>query len=332
METSFPIIESILSPQALVENVLPDFQIGNVIACQFFSYGFNHTYIVKTENGNTYYARIYRLLWRNLDEIRCELDVLIYLNRKNCAAAMPCSRKDGSYYCAIDAPEGRRYMVLFCEAPGSELSYENQPQTIAYQYGQAVARLHDALDGFTSPYPRFFIDLSHLIEQPLHYIEPFLSPRTNEWLFLKTFANTICRKILEIPVNALEQGFCHGDLQGYHANITKDGTITFYDFDCGGHGFRAYDLAVFLWFAQLEKQEHLRWVPFLQGYQDIHPLNALDIASIPLFLSARYIWHMGIRAQNSLTWGCDHLSKSYFDKQLNLLHDINSKYFSKKPM
>ncbi len=102
--------------------------------------------------------------------------------------------------------------------------------------------------------------------------------------------------------------------------------LTSNDFDCGGFGYRAYDLAVFLWSTQIEEQELLRWTPFFQAYQEIRPLNALDIAAIPLFLYARYIWHMGVRAQNSPTWGSDHLNNNFFNKQMDLLHNLEREY------
>jgi len=174
--------------------------------------------------------------------------------------------------------------------------------------------------------PRFSIDLNHLVDQPMHYIEPFLIHRTNDWSFIKSFAAIVRQRILDIPANNLDQGICHGDLQGYHANLSKDGTMTFYDFDLGGFGYRAYDLAVFLWFAQKEKQEHLRWMPFIQAYREMRHLNAMDMAAIPLFLCARYIWHMGVRAQNSPTWGSDHLNNNFINKQINLLHSLEREY------
>jgi Ser/Thr protein kinase RdoA (MazF antagonist) len=326
MKMNFPVVESILSPDSLEKDILPDFEIGNVITCLFFSYGFNHTYIVKTDDGNTYYARIYRSQWRTLDDIRCELDMLMYLERKQFAALRLCPRKNGGYFYEIEAPEGRRYLVLFFEAPGFGLSYKKEPRFVAKKYGQAVAQLHNALDGFSSTYARFSIDLNHLIDQPLHYIEPFLSHRTNDWAYLKLFASIVRQQILNLPVEQLEQGFCHGDTQGYHVNLSENGTMTFFDFDCGGFGYRAYDLAVFLWFAQIEKQEYLRWTPFLRGYQEIRQISTLDMTAIPLFLSARYIWHMGIRAQNSPAWGSDHLDNAYFDEQIELLHSLERKY------
>ena len=48
-----------------------------------------------------------------------------------------------------------------------------------------------------------------------------------------------------LPISALQPGFCHGDASGGNAHISGR-TITFFDFDCCGCGFRAYDVAVYL--------------------------------------------------------------------------------------
>jgi hypothetical protein len=49
MTATFPAISSVLSPQPLVEGVLPGFGVGTVKECQFYSGGFNHTCLVKIE-------------------------------------------------------------------------------------------------------------------------------------------------------------------------------------------------------------------------------------------------------------------------------------------
>jgi Ser/Thr protein kinase RdoA (MazF antagonist) len=133
--------------------------------------------------------------------------------------------------------------------------------------------MHNALDDFSSPHPRFHKDIEHFIDQPLRYIEPFLSHRPDDWDFLLKFAETLRQRILSIPAEVLEQGFCHGDFQGYHANVAPDGTMTFFDFDCGGYGYRAYDLAVFLWCCRLEDAVAVRWEPFLNSYRESRLIN-----------------------------------------------------------
>jgi len=249
---TIPVIASILSPEALVKAILPGFEVAAVTECRFFSGGFNDTYRIKTSDGRTYYLRAYRIQWRTLADIQYELDVLNHLKQKGFSAVKPVRYQDAQFFCAVPAPEGTRYLALFTEAPGPEISYDQEAETVAQRYGQAVARMHNALDDFSSPHQRFHKDIEHFIDAPLRYIEPFLALRPDDWAYLRQFAESLRAQILALPAAELEQGVCHGDLQGYHANVAPDGTLTFFDFDCGGYGYRAYDLAVFLWCCRLE--------------------------------------------------------------------------------
>jgi Ser/Thr protein kinase RdoA (MazF antagonist) len=326
MMTIFPVIASILSPDALISDILPGFGIGSVVECKFFSGGFNHTYRVKTGAGSIYYLRDYRIRWRTLADIRYELDVLNHLYQKGFPAAKPIPYMDGQYFCVVSAPEGTRYIALFTEAPGPEISYANKPMHAAQRYGRAVAQMHNALDDFNSPHSRFRLDLAHFIDQPLHNIQPFLSHRPNDWNYLHRFAETLRQRILALPADMLEQGVCHGDTQGYHANVAPDGTLTFFDFDCGGFGYRAYDLAVFLWCCRLEDAVAARWTPFLKSYRETRFVHVRDVQAIPLFVCARYLWHMGVHTQNSPDWGIDFLNDKYFDDHLNRLRQAEKDY------
>jgi Ser/Thr protein kinase RdoA (MazF antagonist) len=333
MVSPFPAIASILSPEALIRDVLPGFRVGSVTECKFFSGGFNHTYRVKTVDGNTYYLRAYRIHWRTLTDIQAELDMLNHLQRKGFHAARPLAYKDGRYFCEVAAQEGRRFLALFTEAPGVEISYTQDAVRNAQYYGRSVAKMHNALDDFTNPCIRFHLDLAHFIDQPLHHIQPFLSHRPADWDYLQHFAETLRQRILSIPAEMLEQGFCHGDLQGYHANITPDGTLTFFDFDCGGFGYRAYDLAVFLWCCRLEDAVSARWAPFLESYRENRFIHERDAQAVPLFVCARYLWHMGVHTQNSPDWGIDFLNNKYFDDHLRRIRQAEEDYLldDKKP-
>ena len=154
------------------------------------------------------------------------MDVLKHLRQKNFQAAHPLPTRDGAYLFPVNAPEGVRYIALFTLAPGPEISYEVDPDQVATSYGQTVAEMHNALDDFYSPHPRFQLDLDYFTKQPLQYIEPFLRDRPEDWLYVKNFAIKLRQCLLDLPANQLELGFCHGDLQGYHANVSPDGTLT----------------------------------------------------------------------------------------------------------
>jgi Ser/Thr protein kinase RdoA (MazF antagonist) len=328
MKGTFPAIASILSPEALINDILPGFAVGEVTECRFYCGGFNHTYQVKTADAHIYYLRAYRYQWRTLADIQYELDVLNHLKRKGFPAVQPIPYEDGQYFCAVAAPEGRRYLALFKEAPGSEITYDHEPAKAARRYGRAVAQMHNALDDFSSPHPRFHKDLEHFTDRPLQNIAPFLAHRPEDWAYLQQFAATLRQRVLELPASHLEQGFCHGDLQGYHAKAAPDGTLTFYDFDCGGYGYRAYDLAVFLWCCRLEDAIAARWDSFLGGYWETRSIGDLDVQAVPLFVCARYLWHMGVHTQNSPDWGIEFLNEEYFDDHFKRLRSAEADYLA----
>lgn len=131
MSHYFSAIASILSPEALINEVLPGFAVGEVAECQLYSTGFNHTYRVKAADGRTFYLRAYRIHWRTLDDIRYELDLLNHLKHKGFPAAQPVRYRDGQYLSAVPAAEGQRYLALFTEAPGREVSYDREPEEAA---------------------------------------------------------------------------------------------------------------------------------------------------------------------------------------------------------
>lgn len=326
MNLTFSVCSSVLSPQALAEEILPGFGVGPVHECQFYSGGFNHTYRVKTVDGSTYYLRAYRSRWRTRADILYELDVLVHLERKGFPAAHPLPYRDGQLVCRVPAPEGTRYLALFTEAPGRLISYEQGPGETSRRYGAAVATMHNTLDDFISSYPRFRLDLDYFTREPLGYLQPFLAHRPADWASVQGFASKLRERILALPADALEQGFCHGDLQGYHAHVAPDGTLTFFDFDCGGHGYRAYDLAVFLWCCRLEDAVDARWAPFLQGYREVRPISDLEADAAPLFACARYLWHMGVHARNAPDWGVGFMDDAYFDAHLKRLQQAEEDY------
>lgn len=326
MSQAFPVIASILSPEALINQVLPGFGVGKVEQCAFYSSGFNHTYQVKTEAGRTYYLRAYRLPWRTLADIQAELDVLNHLKFKGFPAAQPVPYQDSQFFCAVPAPEGQRYLALFTEAPGQEISYAQAPETMATAYGQAVASLHTALDDFSSPHMRYQMDLDYFTNRPLRFVEPFLAHRPDDWAYVQHFAARLRQRLLQLPASQLEQGFCHGDLQGYHARQDVNGRLTFFDFDCGGVSFRAYDLAVFLWCCRLQDAVTVRWPAFLQAYQERRIMRDVDRQAIPLLVCARYLWHMGVHTQNSPDWGIDFLNDEYFETHLKRLREAAADY------
>lgn len=324
MTGRFPVTNSILSTEELARRVLPEYGLDHTSQVRLYQTGFNDTYVVSSANGDTHYLRVYRFGWRTREDALCELDALDHLRRKGIPVAYPLRRKNGELLFRADAPEGERSVAVFVEAKGRMLEYDGEAVALSETYGRAVAAMHNALEDFSSPHPRFRLDLAHLIDDPVVRVEPSLAHRRDDLEYVRRFAASVRRRIEGIP--DLEQGYCHGDLQGYHAHRGPDGVLTFYDFDCGGFGYLAYDLAVFRWSARFDNQELPRWEAFLRAYRSGRSIDNRDVVAVPLFVCARHLWHMGVHARNAPFWGSGPLGDAYFDRRLEWLKSLASDY------
>jgi Ser/Thr protein kinase RdoA (MazF antagonist) len=326
MKTTFPVTFSVASTQAIIDEVLPCYELGKVADCKLQFVGVNDTFKVTLANGETYYLRVYRSHWRSYDNVAYEMDILNHLHRKSISVAHPVPMKDSSFIKVINLPEGPRCLVLFTTAVGKEPDYDIDPEIKAHAYGQAVARLHQASDDFTSTYSRVPLDIDFLYRQTIEPVRPYLLHRPADWDFLQAYADKFFQRLSAWPPSALDQGFCHADLQSCHAHVDSAGRMTFFDFDCCGPGFRAYDLAVFRWVSRLKEKEAIWWEPYLQGYQEVRPLRDLDIQSIPWFVAGRYLWHVWLHTTNAGDWGHGWLDDTYFDRLLTNLRAVETDY------
>lgn len=330
MTTFFPVTHSILSIHALLADVLPNYDIPSPTACMLLQAGLNDTFLVQT-HGPSYILRAYRTAWRSLAAIHYEVDVLLHLARAGIPISVPIARKDGTIVGRVMAPEGVRYLVLFTYAPGKEIAYAAEEATDAYLYGKGAAKLHAATDTFHTSHQRFTLDLEHLLAQPLQSIRPLLAHRRTDWEYLVTLAEKLRLHVHALPLESLEAGFCHGDLHGGNAHRDQAQTLTFFDFDACGMGWRAYDIAVFRWSARLRGKEQERWEAFLRGYTEERPLHTLDIQAVPYFVAIRHFWLLGIHTSNGQDWGFAWMNDHYFDQAVTFLRAWEAEFLTEPP-
>ena len=324
--TTFPVTHSIPSVSALRTDFLSNYDLPEVTEVKLLSPGLNDTYLVTTVDSKKYILRVYRYNWRSRSDIAYEIDILNHLGNKNILVARPIIRTDGQYIGGLLAPEGKRYAVLFQYAPGKEAPYDTDLDTKAFNYGVGAAKIHQATQDFSSNHSRFILNLHHLVETPLRSILPLLAHRPEDIRYLQNLAKLIRDRLEQIQSDQLEQGFCHGDFHGGNANFADDGSITFYDFDSGGWGWRAYDLAVFRWSGRYRKEEEKYWQPFLRGYQQIRKLSDLDMATVPLFMGVRHFLLLGVHTSGGKDWGFGWLNDKYFDHAIEFLQAWEKEY------
>jgi Ser/Thr protein kinase RdoA (MazF antagonist) len=209
---------------------------------------------------------------------------------------------------------------VFTSAPGKEMARDAYTEPLAEAYGAAAAAIHGAADGFDGPRRRPPLDLDELLERPLGRVASMFVHRPDDVSYMMELGDRLRRRIDDAA--GLEAGFCHGDLHGGNAGEDR-GSFTFYDFDCCGWGYRAYDLAVFPWaFAVSEAApERIEAMgrAFLTGYARHRRPGAIDIAAIPAFVAIRDIWLMGLHIGLGDRFGWGWINDRYFDHHLKVL-------------
>jgi len=134
---------------------------------------------------------------------------------------------------------------------------------------------------------------------------------------LRQVAAAVRPRIAALPTESPGYGFCHGDTGSANAHITTDGHLTLFDFDLCGVGWRAYDIGTFL----IDEPETIGHA-FLEGYESVRALTAVERAAIPIFQIVQSIWVLGLRANYVNDWGNAALSDRLVNNVLTFIKQI----------
>lgn len=310
---------STLCPSDLLAKVVPQYDIPTPTTCEFWYRGLNDTYKVSTEK-ESFMLRVYRRGWRSLSEIDFELEALLYLQLKGAHVAAPVARKTGGFVTSILAPEGERHVIITQYAKGTVLRFDDAKDAVVF--GQAAADIHGCSSGFRPKSSRYQLDLNHLLTEPLANIKPYLAHRSADWELVNGLTARIRNLVNSVGTDNLDYGFCHGDFHGENAH-ESGGTVTHFDFDCCGFGWRVYDLATFKWVVRLLEKEEQLWSSFLEGYQSKREISALDLSLIEPFIAIRDIWLLGVHAENAQDFAKGRLNDRYMDFHINFLRQVS---------
>jgi Ser/Thr protein kinase RdoA (MazF antagonist) len=326
----FPVVDSNLRPDALIEQMLPAYGLGPISRCRLHVRGLNDTYRVETAAGETFFLRVYRHGWRSRADIDTELAILRHLDEQGARVSVPLARTDGAAITPLDCAEGQRFAAIFTAAPGKEMGDKNFSEEAARALAGATAAMHDAGDTFAGARLRPALDLAELLERPLRLVLAAIAHRADDVAYVEELAAGLRARIEGAP--GLELGFCHGDLHAQNA-CASDGVVTLYDFDFCGWGFRAYDVAVFPWAFALtdtppERIEALGRA-FLTEYLRHRPLSEADVDAIPAFVAIRQILLIGLHVSLGDRAGWGWINDVYFDHQLKVLRDWDKNFLNR---
>jgi len=291
------------------------FALPAPLNCRMLNRGFNDTYMVTAASGERYVFRLSHQRARGAADVRTETDFIAHLARSGVPVAAPVQTRDGAAFVRALAPEGVREGVLFHALDGRAPTAASTADARAN--GATLAMVHDSALSYCASAPLYRLDLDHLLRRPLARIQEFRR-------MIDTDANTALDEIAERTAARIEAiddltwTHCHGDCHGFNARISASGEAAFFDFDDGGPGYLAYDLAVFLWAkVSFGRKLHGQWDAFVDGYRTIRTIKPADFEAAHAFVVVRHIWVMGEHASRAGEWGSENIS--WITRELDFL-------------
>jgi len=319
---SLPVLYSTPRAQAVADFVSAHYDLPGPVACKLLRRGWNDTYEVRAGEGDRFVFRISKRRVRGDADVAWETAFLRHLDQAGIPVAAAIPLRDGSLFTAISLPEGQRPVVLFRYAEGRP-SQAGSSTADARANGVTLARIHDVAGGFAAgDKGRYRLDHDHLLQRPLSSI-----------LAIEGLDVSVRTKLVDLTArlsaglaerDGLCWTLCHGDCHGYNANIALQGAhagqAVFFDFDEGGAGYLAYDIAVFLHCCVMyERRQHASWHAFMEGYRSIRAVPQADFEAVSLFVPIRHLWFAGEYASRINEWGSEAVPADWIAGQLDFM-------------
>jgi Ser/Thr protein kinase RdoA (MazF antagonist) len=293
------------------------YDLGDALECHFINRGFNDTFALRA-GDRRFVVRLSVRRARGPADVEAETAFLAYLDAAGVPVAAPVPARDGTLFGSVDAPEGPRPVVVFRAAPGRRPDGD-APEDARAQ-GITLARVHAAAADYPALEDGIYrLDLDHLLRRPVARILGVEGLSEATRAYLPALEQRLADRVAAIDGMTMTR--CHGDCHGGNACIDA-GTATLFDFDDGGFGFLAYDLAVHLW-AQVSfgRRRHRMWHAFIEGYRSVRAIEAPDFAAVSVFTPIRHLWLLGEYATKIPEWGIDNVPVRLFEGQIQFMRD-----------
>ena len=314
---TFPVTSSILSGTHLAGFLQERYNLSHAATCQLLRAGINHSYLV-VDGAKKAVFRVYSLNWRTEKEISEEVRLLKLLQENSVPVSFPVAATDGTYIQELDAPEGKRFGVLFTFAEGEKLL--NFSEELHEKLGQIMAHVHQVTHNLSLERDTYTPE--RLVVDSVEKLKPFLPADTPEMQFMQTTQRYLLDEFAKIDLAAVRQGVVHLDIWFDNLNIARDGTITLFDFDFCGNGFLCCDLAYYI--LQIHSTEadeaefHKKRDCFLRGYESVTVISEEEKRLIPMLAESVYFFYVGVQCERFDNYSSIFLNELYLKRFINL--------------
>ena len=281
-----PVQKTTFSSYAVGAHVAGAYGLAPPVRCRLPNATENDLYLVEAE-GRAYIYRVWARAAAPVAQLEAVLELQHELASRGLPVVAPVHHPAGAFVKTLSAPEGERAAALFVFAPGEPPGRGISPPQ-SFRVGRLAARLHLSADALQKSADVPVQDPRSLLHKPLETVLNCGAATAAQAEAFERVVETLARHMDRLETSAQLFGLCHGDIHGL--NVLFDGnTPTLLDFDRLSYGWRAYDLAVFVWWIRGVPNESEVERAFLEGYRSEHPLAERVIENVSLFVPIRHL-------------------------------------------
>lgn len=242
---------------------------------------------------NEYPVRILRLSnqkWRSEQEALAEVHFMKYLFDNGVSVPKIFPSKTSKL---VEGVTDGYHASIFSKAPGRIPTEDDWNPEMFVNWGRIVGQMHLLTQSY--------VPLQDVKRRDWKQ-EPWMDMMRHlpvEESIARQKAIELLNWLETLPKDSKNYGLVHCDLHANNIFVTKNGSITAFDFDDSCNHWFAYDIALILYsvITRYNRQDiksktlddHLAWFleSFLKGYQEVHTLENWWLKAIPEFMSYR---------------------------------------------
>lgn len=299
--TQFSVIHSILSADKISELIKEKYSLSEAVECKLFRAAMNHLYTVA--NGEEQFVfRVYTCNWRTKAEIKEELRLLLHLKNNNAPVSYPIADVLNDLIQEFDAPEGKRYGVLFSYAKGSKTAKFSADAS--FFIGKGLAEVHNATEKYHLD--RINYNTQTLLDESLTRTKLFFRRTSDDILFLENLSSFLKIKFDNVNEKQIRSGAVHLDVWFDNMHIDEKNEVTFFDFDFCGNGWLCFDISYFLFqlfSTNLNENDYLiKAESFLKGYENVTKISEEEKRVLPYACLAIMTYYISIQCDRFEYW------------------------------
>lgn len=291
---TFPVSQSVLDADALAAELAKRYGLEGDVRCLLLSRGMNDIYRIE-HAGDPHALKVARSGKSSDDEFAYEQAYVNHLATHGIEVPSPISLTDGSQFFSVDAPEGKRQIVMMRWLEGAPFDHTVDEKD-AHRMGAFLAEIHKASNSFSTPHKKTVRSEPKLAER-MSYLLDMAREQPTDHAYLERAAAATLEGMAALDPKAVPTGACHGDLQCANIMQLASGGLAVFDFsDCGDDPL-AKDIAAFYWRNDFEGRPESINQAFVAGYDSVRALSAEEKAAQPLFRLLRHLLITATMAQ-----------------------------------